>query len=261
MRLLAAYLRRDAADDIAFPLTFIIEVGDALVLLAAVLLLARGLGPADIGGYEPFVFLFVGLAVNAAMTVCLGCFATSVRGARADGLLRALVVTPTPPWLQVAGSAAYPFLRGFFDAGLHFAAAIVLGLSLASANAGAALLVFVLGLAAASSIGIASAAFAVVFRRGDPLLWLVGVAGVVLGGVFFPVEMLPAPLRAVAWITPVAPALAAMRPLLIDGVPMAEVARPIAALSVYALVGVPLSLWLFTSAVRHARRRGTIKET
>lgn len=261
MRLLLAYLSRDAADDIAFPLTFIIEIGDALVLLAAVLLFARGLGPAEIAGYEPFVFLFVGLAVNASMTVCLGCFAMSVRGARSEGLLRALVITPTPLWLQVLGSAAYPFLRGFFDAGLHVVAAIALGLSLASANAGGALLVFVLGLAAASAVGIASAAFAVVFRRGDPLLWVVGVAGLVLGGVFYPVEMLPPALGALAWITPVAPALAAMRPLLIDGAALPDVGRALLALSVYAAAGIPLSLLLLTGAVRHARRRGTIKET
>ena len=261
MRLLAAFLRRDFADDMSYRLTFAIELLDAIVLLAGVFLLSRGLGPSAIAGYDPFPFLFVGLAVNAALSVCLACFTLSVRGTRADGMLRVALLMPTPPWVQVLGSAAYPFLRGFVDAALHLTAAVLLGLSLSSANLPAALLVFVLGLAAASAVGIASAAFAIVFKRGDPLLWLIGVASLVLGGVFYPVDQLPAVLRAIGWATPVAPALAAMRPLLLDGAPLGAVWPAVAALSAYAAAGIPLSLFLFNAAVRHARRRGTIKET
>jgi ABC-2 type transport system permease protein len=261
VRLLAAFLRRDFADDVSYRLTFVIDLIDALVLLTGVFLLSRGLGPSAIAGYEPFPFLFVGLAVNAALSVCLLCFTVGVRGTRAEGTLRVALLLPTPPWVQVLGSAAYPFLRGFVDAALHLAAALLFGLSLSSANLPAALLVFVLGLAAASAVGIASAAFAIVFKRGDPLLWLIGLASLVLGGVFYPVDQLPAVLRTIGWLTPVAPALAAMRPLLLDGVSIGAVWPAVAALSLYAAAGVPLSLYLFHVAVRHARRRGTIKET
>ena len=261
MRLLTAFLRRDFADDMSYRLTFVIELVDALVLLGAVFLLSRGLGPSGIDGYAPFPFLFVGLSVNTALAVCLACFSQSVRGTRAGGVLRVALLTPTPAWAQVLGSAAYPVLRGFFDAGLHLAAAVLLGLSLSSANLPAALLVFVLGLAAASSLGIASAAFAIVFKRGDPLLWLIGVVSLVFGGVFYPVDQLPPLLRAVGWATPVAPALAAMRPLLLDGGPIANVWPAVATLAAYGVAGIPLSLILFNAAVRHARRRGAIKET
>ncbi|MDQ3169831.1 MAG: ABC transporter permease [Acidobacteriota bacterium] len=261
MRLLLAFLRRDFADDMSYRLTFLIEVLDALVLLAAVALLSRGLGPSGIAGYAAFPFLFVGLTVNAALSVCLACFTLAVRGSRAEGMLRVALLTPTPPWAQVMGSAAYPFLRGFADAALHLSAAVLLGLSLSSANLAGALAVFLLGLAAASAVGIASAAFAIVFKRGDPLLWLIGVVSMVLGGVFYPVDQLPAALRAIGWATPVAPALAAMRPLLLDGASLAAVWPAVAALAAYAAVGIPLSLILFNAAVRHARRRGTIKET
>lgn len=261
MRLLAAFLRRDFADDMSYRLTFLIELLDAMVLLAGLFLLSRGLGPASIAGYAPFPFLFVGLAVNTALSVCLTCFTMSVRGSRAHGMLRVALLTPTPPWAQVLGSAAYPFLRGLVDAALHLSAAVLLGLALSSANLPGALLVFVLGLAAASAVGIASAAFAVVFKRGDPLLWLIGVVSLVLGGVFYPVDHLPPVLRAIGWATPVAPALAAMRPLLLDGASLGSVSSAVAALSVYAMAGIPLSLVLFNAAVHHARKQGSIKET
>lgn len=261
MKRLVAYLRRDLYEDLRYRLSFALELADALVLLTAVFLFSRGFGSARTGGYDPFAFLFAGLAVNGAMTVCLACFAQSVRGSRAGGTLRATLIMPTPPVVQALSSAAYPFLRGLLDAGLHLAAAAAFGLSFSDANIPAALLVFVLGLAAASAIGIASAAFAVVFRRGDPLLWLIGVTGLLLGGVFYPVEQLPDALRAIAWITPVAPALAAMRPLLFDGVALSQVASPILALAAYAVAGVPISLVLFNRAIHHARRTGTIRET
>lgn len=261
MTRLFAYLRRDFSEDIRYRLSFALELIDALVLLAAVFLFSRGLQNVRTSGYEPFAFLFVGLAVNAALSVCLICFAQSVRGARAGGTLRATLIMPTPASVQVLSSAAYPIIRGAIDAALHLAAATLLGLSLAGANVPAALLVFALGLAAASAVGIASAAFAVVFRRGDPLLWLIGVTGLLLGGVFYPVDRLPEALRAISWITPVAPALAAMRPLLLDGVSIAQVWSPVLALAAYAVVGVPLSLALFNAAVHHARRTAGIRET
>lgn len=261
MRLVAAFVRRDLADDIAHRLTFVLELVDGLVLLAAAFLLSRGLSGLHASGYAPFPFLFVGLAVNTALMVCLGCFAVAIRGARAHGILLATIVAPVPLHRQVLASAVYPVLRGLFDAGLHLAAAMLLGLSLASANIGGALIVLALGLAAASALGILAAAFAIVFRRGDPLLWLIGVIGLVFGGVFYPVDQLPPLAAAVAWITPVAPALAAMRPLLLDGAPLGDVAGAVAALAVYAAAGIPLSLAIFKAAVRHARRQGTIRDT
>ncbi len=248
MRLLVACFRRDLADDLSYRLTFIIELLDTLVLLAGVFLFTRGLVLARTSSYEPFPFLFVGLALNTALTTCLVSFASGIRGSRAHGTLRALMLAPAPPSAQVLASAAYPLFRGTVDAGLHIVMAALFGLSLSQANVPAALLVFVLGLAAASSIGIAAGAFAVVFKRGDPLLWLVSVLSLVLGGVFYPVDMLP-------------PALAAMRPLLLDGAPLSAVASPVRALALYAALGVPLSLLLLNAAVRHARRRGTIKDT
>lgn len=261
MRLIAAYLRRDLADDLSHRLTFVIELFDALVLLVAVLLFSRGLEGIHASGYDAFGFLFVGLSVNGALGVCLVCFAYSVRGSRAYGMMRMSMILPVPPWKQVLASAAYPMLRGGFDAGLHLAAAAAFGFSLSSANLPAAFVIFVLGLAAASAVGIASAAFAVVFMRGDPLLWLIGAANLVVGGVFIPVDRLPSALQALAWITPVSHALAAMRPVLLDGAPLSAVGGPVAALAVYAAVGIPLGLGLFNAALRHARARGTIKET
>ena len=60
MRLVAAYLRRDLADDLSHRLTFAIELFDALVLLVAVFLFSRGLAGAHASGYDAFAFLFVG---------------------------------------------------------------------------------------------------------------------------------------------------------------------------------------------------------
>lgn len=261
MTRLFAYLRRDFTEDVRHRFSFALDLFDALVLLAAVFLFSRGLEGARTSGYEPFGFLFVGLAVNGALSVCLICFAQSVRGSRAGGTLRATLIMPTSAPVQVLSSAAYPMLRGIVDAGLHLLMAMLLGLSLSRANIPGVLLVFLLGLAAASAVGIASAAFAVVFRRGDPLLWLIGVTGLLLGGVFYPVDQLPAALRWIAWITPVAPAVAAMRPLLLDGAPLAAVSSPVMALTAYAVAGVPASLALFNAAVHHARRTAGIRET
>ena len=119
--------------------------------------------------------------------------------------------------------------------------------------------VFVLSLLSFASLGVASAAFTLELKRGDPLLWLSGGLSWLLGGVFFPVEMLPDLLRQAALLLPITHALEALRALLLAGAGLADVATHVGVLAGFALVGLPLSMTLFGVAVRWGKRSGTLE--
>jgi ABC-2 type transport system permease protein len=139
------------------------------------------------------------------------------------------------------------------------AAVVVFGLHLhldpPSIAAATVALVGCLGLFA--SLGVAVAAFTVVFKQTTALLGLVGSALALLGGVYFPIEVLPAPIEQVATALPFTWGLDVLRAALLDGkVDFGQLAGVFGS----ALLLLPVALVGFTSAVRRARQTGTLAQ-
>ena len=155
-------------------------------------------------------------------------------------------------------SSLYPLARSSLDVFIYILGGALFGLSFTDANIGGSLFVFILALLAFASLGVASAAFTLVLKRGDPLLWLSGGLSWLLGGVFFPVDMLPDGLRLAAQILPITHALEALRATLLGGAGLVDVAPHVAVLAGFAFVGLPLTMTLFGAAVRWGKRSGTL---
>ena len=81
-----------------------------------------------------------------------------------------------------------------------------------------------------------------------------------VGGAFFPVEILPDWLRVISFLLPITHALEALRLSMLEGYSIATLWRPLTALAVMAGTMLPLGLWLFSYAVDHARREGTLMQ-
>lgn len=253
-----AFFKRDLLTDLSYKLSFAFQVADVLVGIAAFYFLARMLGKGAFRGYEPFAFILVGMAVNGYMSTSLVCFAQSIRGNQPLGTLKMALATPTSPVAFVVLSSVYPLVRAAFDALLYLLGGALLGLSLTKINVPAVLLIFLLSALAFSSIGILSATFTLVFKRGDPLLWLFGGLSWLLGGVFYPVEVLPRVLQHAAQLLPITHALVGMRAALLGNASIAQLLPQIGILGLFALAGLPLSLLAFDLGVRWAKVTGTL---
>ena len=253
-----AFFKRDLITDLSYKLSFAFQVVDILVSIGAFYFLARILGKAAFRGYEPFPFILVGMAVNGYMTTSLVCFAQAIRGNQPLGTLKMVLVTPTSPVAFVLFSSLYPFVRAALDAVFYLLAGTMFGLSLGRVNLLAVLLIFLLSVAAFSSIGILSATFTLVFKRGDPFLWLFGGLSWLLGGVFYPLEVLPRFLQHAGQLLPITHALVGMRAALLHNASILELLPQIGVLGLFALVGLPLSLLAFHLGVRWARITGTL---
>jgi ABC-2 type transport system permease protein len=108
-----------------------------------------------------------------------------------------------------------------------------------------------------AAVGVLVAAFAAVFKQVTALLGLVSASLALLAGVYFPVSILPGPLRVVAEILPFTWGVDVMRAALLRG----ELASGrLGLLVVFGVIALPLALWLFRLAIDHARRRGTLAQ-
>jgi len=135
-----------------------------------------------------------------------------------------------------------------------------LGVRFEGANWLAAGVSLVLAIFTFASIGIISAGFIMVLKRGDPITWLVSSLAGLLGGVYYPVSTLPTWLRPVAQLIPITYALEAMRGALLNRASWADLMPNLLVLAGFCVVLFPLSLLVFRYAVHRARVDGSLAQ-
>jgi ABC-2 type transport system permease protein len=265
LTVLVAFLRRDFRINISYRASFALEVLSTLFALALFFYLSRVVDEAEFaanqnlsGGY--FGYAAVGLALLTIVQVSMGSFSLKLREEQTTGTFEALMATPASPSLIILSSAVYDLLRATVSGLLIIGAAVVvfglrLELSPASIGTAAVALAGCLGLFA--SLGVAVAAFTVVFKRTTALLGMVITGLALLGGAYFPIELFPEPLQWMASALPFTWGLDVLRASLLGGnVDPAQ----LAGLFGSAATLLPFALLGFTAAVRRARRTGTLAQ-
>jgi ABC-2 type transport system permease protein len=252
------FFKRDFVSDWSYRFSFVLEGVHILITVAAFYFLAAIVGREELDGYESFPFILVGLGANAYMTTCFVCFAQAVRANQLSGTLKPVLASAISPAQFLALSSGYPLARATLDAIVYGLGGVLFGLSLAGVNLGAAALVFVASLLAFSSIGLLSATFTLLFKRGDPLLWLFGSGSWLLGGVMYPNSVLPSALRDAAELVPITHALRGLRAALLSNASILDVLPHVQALALFAAIGLPLSAVVFNLGLQRARMAGTL---
>src|ERR1700733_4057788 len=127
-----------------------------------------------------------------------------------------------------------------------------------AANWPGAIAILLASILAFAGLGIISAGYSILFKRGNPAKWLVlGISGLV-GGMMYPVSVLPGPLRILARLIPVTYSLEGMRAALLGGAGWPELWPSIVALLLFAAILIPLSFVIFAWALRRTKITGTL---
>ena len=257
------FLRRDLRIELTYKFSLINQLADIFFTCCGYYFLARFVGARAFPelGVNYFGYILIGVAFFDYMTVSLTSFSSALRDAQMTGAFEQLLVTQTSLGTIVFGGALYHFLWTT----LRSLAFLVLGawgfgLSLAQANLFGAAFVALLSILAFSGVGILSAAMIVVFKRGNPLNWLILSASWLVGGVLYPVSILPSWLQPLARWNPLTVSLAALRAALLKGASVAALAPQISLLLVCSAAILPASLLCFRWAVEQAKISGTLGE-
>jgi ABC-2 type transport system permease protein len=255
-----AFLARDAIMAVSYRLEFVLQLGTVFVYVSALYFLSRIIGDnqalAPYGGYLPFAA--IGMAVASYFQTGFDCFAKAVQREQLHGTLEALLLAPLHLTTIVVACSGWRFLWTTVVSAIYVLAAVALYDVELKGSVPLALLLLVLTTLAFASLGILSASFVMVYKRGDPIGMLLGSLSTLLGGVFFPVRALPEPLQAMAYCLPITHGLDGIRAVLLLGQGFAAVRWPLLVLGLFTAIGVPLSLLCFHAAVRRARREGTL---
>ena len=259
----AAFLRRDFRINISYRVSFAFQSVSIVLQLALFFYLSRVVDNAKFDAHQNlnegyFGYAAVGLALLTMVQVSLSSYSYKLREEQTTGTLEALMATPTSPSLIVLSSAVYDMIRAIATGLALIGAAVVLfglRLELDPASIGVAMVALVGCLALFTSLGVAVAAFTIVFKRGTLLLALVITGLALLGGVYFPIEVLPEPIEWLANALPFTWGLDVFRASLLGG---AVDPAQLAGLFGSAMLLLPLGLLVFGAALRRVRRTGTL---
>lgn len=204
----------------------------------------------------------IGLAMLNYFLVGFSSLANAIRQEQMQGTLESVLLTPINVPTVIISTSAWAYVEATFYSFLYlFFGWVFFNVEYKGSFllASAILLLTTLCLAC---IGIISASFAMVFKRGDPFGIFIGVGTALFSGVFFPKEMLQEELgkagTVLSAINPSTYGIEGIRDILIQGKPFSEVQTQITVLLGFLAVLLPLSLWIFSNAVKRAKRDGSL---
>lgn len=261
-----AFLHKDFLSNASYKFAFIGQFFNIAVISLTFFFLAQLFDLSDSPqleryGGDYFSFVLIGVAVGSYLDVAMRSFSRSIRDAQMLGTLEALLVTQTEIPTLILSASAYSFLVTSLRVLVFFLFGVVaLGLQVEAANYPGALLVLALTIVSFSSIGIISASFIMVFKRGDPFSWFFTNASWLLGGVYFPISVLPDWLQKASHLLPITYSLEGMRLALLQGRTSWDLMPTVLPLTIFGLVMVPISLWIFQRAVIRAKADGTLTQ-
>ncbi len=260
----AAFLRRDWRIARSYRFQFVLDLCVVPLSLALFYFLSRLVDPARLPddvdlsqGY--FSYVAVGLVVLRMLQTALTSFATKLATEQTTGTFETLLAAPVSSPMVVLGSTAFELLRALLAGSITLGVAGLFGLRI-DLGVGS-ILGLIVGLPALmatfAAVGVVLGAFAVVVKQITALLGLATAALGLLAGAYFPIELLPGPLRAFANVLPFTWGVDVLRAALLRGELAAD---RLVLLAAFAVLSLPLALWLFRLAVDHARRKGTLSQ-
>jgi ABC-2 type transport system permease protein len=260
MKALSAFLLRDLRLATSYPLAFVLSIARALFPLLVLYLPAQLMGDVastrEYGGFLPFSV--IGLGTMNFFMASYGSFANALRAEQTMGTLESILMAPLSLPTLVLASASWGLVGSLASAVAFIGGGAWLYHIPLPGNLASGLLIIALTTLVFVGIGVLSASFTMVWKRGDPIGPLISATFFLLGGIIYPPKILPSWLAFVSQLLPVTHGVEALRRVLLQGHSLSDVRTQVLILAGFAVVLLPGSLLAFRVAVRRATRDGTL---
>ncbi len=194
---LLAFLQRDFQNEFSYRFAFFFQFFNIFFMVGVFYFISSILGPAASPylaayGGDYFSFVLIGIAFAGYFGVGLSTFSNNIRQAQTTGTLEAMLSTPTSLPIIIISSALWDYWMTTLRVLVYLGVGVIfLKVDLQHANLASVILILMLTIVVFSSLGVLAASFIMVLKRGDPIAWIFNAASSFLGGVYYPVSVLP----------------------------------------------------------------------
>lgn len=260
----SAFIKRDLLIETSYRFSFFMDVFGILATLLTYYFIGRlfeGRITTHLAPYggDYFSYVLVGLALSNYIGTSISGITGQITKEQSMGTLEALLISPTKIWQLLVAMNLWGLLFNTIEVILYFLFGMILfGIDLTKVNLLSCLIIFPLTIVAFSSLGLISASFILIFKRGDPIGWITGTFLGLLGGVYFPISVLPAWLKNISLLLPVTYSIQAMQLAVYRGYSLDMLLPQIGMLILFCLTLAPIGIASFRYALRKAKSDGTL---
>jgi ABC-2 type transport system permease protein len=261
LRRVRAFVVRDFQLAVSYRLEFFLRILTILFVVTTFYFISKIFNGSETPFSQwrnPLAAWITGLAVLNYFMTGFSSLANAIRSEQMQGTLESVLLSPINVATVVVASSAWDFVLVTFHSSLYLFFGWLFFDVHFQGNFLLAFLFLILTTLVLACLGILSASFAMVFKRGDPFGILLGTGSALFSGVFFPTQLLGSGFSAVSRILPSTYGLDGIRRVLIEGQGLSEVREPLVILFIFLAALLPFSLWVFGRAVRRAKREGSL---
>ena len=261
-----AFIKKDFLVESSYKLSFLLNVFGVLTSILGYFFIDKLFGHRIVShleefGVNYFSYVLLSMAFFSYAGVGLGSFSHRIRSEQMQGTLEALLLTPTKISTILFSLGLWNLLFATLDMAIYIMLGIFLfKISFANVNILSTLVILFLTIISFSSLGILSASFIMVFKRGNPVGWIINSLEGLIGGVYFPITIMPAWLQFLARFFPITYAIRAIELAVYKGYSILQLNKEIGFLLLFSLLLLPVSLASFKYSLKKAKKNGSLSQ-
>ncbi len=213
--------------------------------------------------HQAQLYLLVGALLWSYLSLVFFEVAFAISWERWEGTIEYTFMAPVRRVTHLLGICAFSLLYGIARTALvGLAVTLTFGLDLSHADLPAAAAVLAVATFPLVGLGILTSILPLLSpEKGDQMT--IGIQGFLLlvSGVYYPLSVLPLPLRVIGQLSPLTYTLAGIRDALLGGRHLVALLPTVGVLVLMGLVLVPAGLWIFARAEARAKRLGLLKRS
>lgn len=224
-----------------------------------------GLGMEAIGGEGIdtkflVLYLVIGTLVWRYLSLIFIWITEIIAIERWEGTIEYTLMAPIHRLTHMGGQTLFAVAYSLiFTAIVMGANVLMFDINLANANLLGGLAMLLAGSFSFVGIGIMGSILPLLFpERGQQMTHVIIAIMLLVSGVYYPITVLPTPLREMAAISPATYVLEGARRALLEGAGMGELWQFIWPTLIMGAIAIPAGLWVFGLAEKYAKRNGKL---
>jgi ABC-2 type transport system permease protein len=263
MSKLLAFIRIDVLTAASYRMNMVFSMLSLAFVVVPIYYVAGALQPlmADSiqsQGGEYFAFVLVGMIAYNFVSVGVTAIPSVIGSSIRTGTFEALQTTPTRLSVLLGGMMGYGLVWMAIRSLLLVVLGVALGAHFIPGKAVAALAILLLIVLAHLPFGILAASLILAFRTAGPLQRGLLTGSALLGGIYYPTQVIPSWIQYLSALFPLTYGARALRRTVLDGASFASVLGDLAVLAAFASAGLVLTVYLFGRTMAYAKRAGTL---
>jgi ABC-2 type transport system permease protein len=207
--------------------------------------------------------LLIGAVIWSYLGIVFEILTETVAWERWEGTIEYTFMAPLARSVHLVGMGAFGVLYGLLrTTALFGVVALFFGLTFPGANFGAALVLLAVASVSFIGVGMVTAILPLVSpEKGAQLGFIAQGLLLVVSGVYYPVDVMPAWMQAIATVSPATYALHGIRAAVLDGASLNAVWGDLWPLLVMGVVAIPAGLAIFRRGEGYAKRHGKLSRS